>query len=69
MQKTEIVSVNVFLNEILPEIESIKGEQGFLKEKFLEYCNQNNKNEDYQTQLKCLIICQRTKRILIKRIF
>ena len=51
MQKTEIVSVNVFLNEILPEIESIKGEQGFLKEKFLEYCNQNNKNEDYQTQL------------------
>ena len=51
MQKTEIVSVNVFLNEIIPEIENIKEEQGFLKEKFLEYCNQNNKNEDYQTQL------------------
>ena len=56
MLKTEIVSVNIFLNEIIPEIEKSKGESGFLKEKFLEYCNQSNKNEEYQTQLLLLYV-------------
>ena len=56
MTKTEIVSVNIFLNEIISEIENTKGEPGFLKEKFLEYCNQNNKNEEYQTQLLLLYL-------------
>ena len=54
--KTEIVSVNIFLNEIIPEIENNKEDSGFLKEKFLEYCNQNNKNEEYQTQLLILYL-------------
>ena len=56
MLKTEIVSVNIFLNEIISEIESTKGEPDSLKEKFLEYCNQNNKNEEYQTQLLILYL-------------
>ena len=56
MLKTEIVSINIFLNEIIPEIENTKGEPGFLKEKFLEYCNQSNKNEEYQTQLLMLYL-------------
>ena len=56
MLKTEIVSVNIFLNEIISEIENTKGEQGLLKENFLEYCNQNNKNEEYQTQLLFLYL-------------
>ena len=54
--KTEIVSINIFLNEIIPEIENNKEDSGFLKEKFLEYCNQNNKNEEYQTQLLILYL-------------
>ena len=54
MLKTEIVNVKIFLDEIIPEIEKSKGESGFLKEKFLEYCNQMNKNEEYQTQLLIL---------------
>jgi hypothetical protein len=45
MLKTEIVNVKIFLDEIIQEIEKSKGESGFLKEKFLEYCNQMNKNE------------------------
>ena len=54
MLKTEIVNVKIFLDEIIPEIEKSKGESGFLKEKFLEYSNQMNKNEEYQTQLLIL---------------
>ena len=56
MLKTEIVNVKVFLDEIIPEIEKEKGESGSLKEKFLEYCNQYNKNEEYQTQLLLLYL-------------
>ena len=56
MIKTEIVSINIFLNEIIVEIENNKGEPGFLKEKFLEYCNQSNTNEEYQTQLLILYL-------------
>ena len=52
--KTEIIKPNIFMEEIIPEIEKNKGEKGMLKEKFLEYCNQNNKNEDFQTQLLIL---------------
>ena len=42
------------MDEIIPEVEKIKGESGTLKEKFLEYCNQNNKTENFQTQLLLL---------------
>ena len=48
MLKTEIVNVKVFLDEIIPEIEKEKGESGSLKEKFLEYCNQYNKNFSFK---------------------
>ena len=52
--KTELISNKVFLEEIIPEIEKNKGKSDIIKEKFLEYCNQNNKTEDYQTQLLLL---------------
>ena len=52
--KTEIIKPNIFMEEIIPEIEKNKGQTGFLKEKFLEYCNQNSKTEDFQTQLLIL---------------
>ena len=52
--KTEIISMKTFMDEIIPEIEKAKGETGILKEKFLEYCNQNNKTEEFQTQLLLL---------------
>ena len=54
--KIQSVNVKVFLDEIIPEIEKEKGESGSLKEKFLEYCNQYNKNEEYQTQLLLLYL-------------
>ena len=54
--KTEIVDIKSFMDEIIPEIEKSNGEIGIFKEKFLEYCNQYNKNEDYQTQLLLLYI-------------
>ena len=52
--KTEILPTKIFMEEIIPEIEKAKGETGILKEKFLEYCNQNNKTEELQTQLLML---------------
>ena len=52
--RTEIISAKLFMDEIIPEVEKIKGESGTLKEKFLEYCNQNNKTENFQTQLLLL---------------
>ncbi len=54
--KSEIVDIKVFMDEIIPDIEKTTGETGTFKEKFLEYCNQNNKNEEYQTQLLILYI-------------
>ena len=52
--RTEIIDAKTFIDEIIPEIEKNKGESGILKEKFLEYCNQNNKTEEFQTQLLLL---------------
>lgn len=53
--KTELVTNKLFLEEIIPEVEKDTGENkiesGSIKEKFLEYCNQNQPTEDYQTQL------------------
>ena len=53
--KTELISNKVFMEEIIPEIEKEAGESNpetkNLKEKFLEYCNQNQQSENYQTQL------------------
>jgi hypothetical protein len=52
--KTELITINAFIEEIIPEVEKNKEEPSVLKEKLLEYCNQNNKNENYQTQLLLL---------------
>ena len=52
--KTELLSIKTFMDEIIPEIEKNKEEPAILKEKLLEYCNQNNKTEEYQTQLLLL---------------
>ena len=52
--RTEIIPAKLFMDEIIPEVEKIKGESNTLKEKFLEYCNQNNKTERSQTQLLLL---------------
>ena len=53
--KTELISNKVFIEEIIPEIEKEAGESSpetkNLKEKFLEYCNENIQSENYQTQL------------------
>ena len=52
--KTELLSIKTFIDEIIPEIEKNKEKPGILKEKLLEYCNQNNKTEKIQTQLLLL---------------
>ena len=52
--RTELLSIKTFIEEIIPEIEKSKDKPGILKEKLLEYCNQNNKTEEYQTQLLLL---------------
>ena len=54
--KTELVGIRKFMDEIIPDVEKdndsdTKMEPGALKEKFLEYCNQNQQTENYQTQL------------------
>ena len=51
--KTELISNKVFMEEIIPDVEQESGstETGILKEKFLEYCNENQQSENYQTQL------------------
>ena len=51
--KTELVSSAIFLDDIIPEFSKTisDGNEDDLKEKFLEYCNENQKNENYQTQL------------------
>ena len=45
--KAELISNRIFMEEILPKLKSKED----MKEKFLEYCNKNNKTEEYQTQL------------------
>ena len=52
--KIPFISEKIFIEEIIPEIEKNKGKSDILKEKFLEYCNQNNKTEKIQTQLLLL---------------
>ena len=53
--KTELISSKVFMEEIIPEVEKSDNETnkgiGNLKEQFLEYCNENQQSEIYQTQL------------------
>ena len=53
--KTELVTNKVFIEDIIPEVEKQssenKIESGTLKEKFLEYCNENQPSESYQTNL------------------
>ncbi len=51
--KTELVSSNIFRDDIIPEFSKTRtdGNTEDLKEKFLEYCNENLKNANYQTQL------------------
>ena len=51
--KTELVSNKIFLEDIIPEFNKNRtdGKIEDLKEKFLEYCNNNQKTENYQTQL------------------
>ena len=51
--KTELVSSKIFLDDIIPEFSNNRkdGSTEDLKEKFLEYCNENQKNANYQTQL------------------
>ena len=51
--KTELVSNKIFLEDIIPEFNTSKkeGKAEDLKEKFLEYCNENQRTENYQTQL------------------
>ena len=62
--KTELISNKVFMEDIIPEVEKESNlEQGSLKEKFLEYCNENLQSENYQTQLlqlyadKLFVLC------------
>ena len=47
IKKTEQISTKIFMDEIIPKIESKED----LKEKYLEYCNNNQTNEIYQTLL------------------
>ena len=56
--KTELVSNKIFLEDIIPEFNNNKteGKTEDLKEKFLEYCNENQKTENYQTQLLQLYV-------------
>ena len=51
--KTELVSNKIFLDDIIPDFSKNRtdGKNEDLKEKFLEYCNENLKNANYQTQL------------------
>ena len=51
--QTELVSNKIFLEDIIPEFNKNRtdGKIEDLKEKFLEYCNNNQKTENYQTQL------------------
>ena len=53
--KTELISNKIFMEEIIPDVEKDTSEGGLepgtLKEKFLEYCNENQQSENYQTQL------------------
>ncbi len=52
--KTELISNKIFMEELIPDVEKDsqnKIEPGSLKEKFLEYCNENQPSENYQTQL------------------
>ena len=51
--KTELVSYKIFLDDIIPDFIKSRtdGNTEDLKEKFLEYCNENQKNESIQTQL------------------
>ena len=50
--KTELVSNKIFLEDIIPEFNNKKeGKKEDLKEKFLEYCNENQRTEHYQTKL------------------
>ena len=48
-RKVEIVSNQIFMDEIIPKIKTAKNED--LKEKYLEYCNKEQKTEMYQTLL------------------
>ena len=52
--KTELIPIKTFIDEIIPEVEKNKGESGALKQNLLEYCNINNKTENYQTELLLL---------------
>ena len=47
VKKTEQISNKIFMDEIIPKIESKED----LKEKYLEYCSDNQTNEIYQTLL------------------
>lgn len=51
--KTELVSNKIFLEDIIQEFNNKRtdGKKEDLKEKFLEYCNQNQRTENYQSQL------------------
>ena len=51
--KTELVTTDVFIEEIIPEFNKNRkdGKTEDLKQKFLEYCNENQKSKKYQTQL------------------
>ena len=51
--KTELVSNKVFLEDIIPDfnINRKDGKTEDVKEKFLEYCNNNQRTENYQTML------------------
>ena len=48
--QTDIISNKTFMEEIIPDAEKENNESN-LKEKFLEYCNENQQSENYQTQL------------------
>ena len=48
--QNEVISNKIFMEEIIPEVQKETG-QNNLKEKFLEYCNENQQTENYQTQL------------------
>ena len=50
--KTELISNRIFMEEILRQLKCKED----MNEKFLEYCNKNNKTEEYQAQLLQLYI-------------
>ena len=51
--KTNLIANKVFLEDIIPEFNRNRkdGKSEDLKQKFLEYCNDNQKTREYQTQL------------------